>query len=280
MTPTTLRNYYLFILLALTFGVATTPGFAQNSNLLSNAETGDVTMTIDNKTTSENFEEITEMLKPYGVTVNFSNVKRNAEGELTGLGIELKNDLGQTTRSTISSNLPIGQISFGVREGQLFIDQDAGGFSAFSFQNSFRHNGPGIVGDSIFADAMQQMKFFNFDELFGEEGDGFNFSKDSMAIDKFRNNFYGFFKDPNAMSDVFSWMNDPYAESKQTYQFIDDPNKERLIIIDGKPSDFSTLDGLAKSKQIDQVDVLKPDTARSIYGEKAKDGAIIVTTKK
>ena len=51
-------------------------------------------------------------------------------------------------------------------------------------------------------------------------------------------------------------------------------------MIDGKKADFKKLDELAKSNKLKSVDFLKPDTAKSLYGKKAKDGAIIATTKK
>ncbi|MCB0436694.1 MAG: hypothetical protein KDD08_11630, partial [Mangrovimonas sp.] len=63
------------------------------------------------------------------------------------------------------------------------------------------------------------------------------------------------------------------------YSFIDDPDTNKLIIIDGKESDFETLNKLANEKKIVAVDALKPETAMSIYGSKAKDGALIVSTK-
>lgn len=69
-------------------------------------------------------------------------------------------------------------------------------------------------------------------------------------------------------------------ERKTEYSFVDDPNIEKLIIIDGKEAKFEKLDKLAKDGKLDSVDFLKSKTAISIYGDKAKDGAIIATTKK
>jgi len=64
-----------------------------------------------------------------------------------------------------------------------------------------------------------------------------------------------------------------------TYNFINTPGVNKLIIIDGKESDFETLNNLAQNDQLEDVDNLKSATAISIYGQKAKDGAIIATTK-
>lgn len=280
MKPNQYLKLCIILILILSFGLTSKTLIAQNQNSSQGQKNEDVNMTIDNKTTEENFKEISEMLEDYGVKAIFSKVQRTDDGELTGLKIELQTDGGQQTSSQISSNRPIGKISFGLRQGRLFIDQGNGGMSMFAFQSPNGQQPFGFLEDSIFADRMQQMRFFTLDNLFGEQGDNFNFSQDSMAIDKFQNKFFQFFKDPNAQSDVFSWMEDPYTNSGKRYRFVDDPQKEKIIIIDGETSDFKTLDRLAKAEQLDKVDLLKPETAMSLYGKKAKDGAIIATTKK
>lgn len=267
-------------LLTFTLFLAPKISSSQNQNSSRSLNNEDVTMTIDNKTSSENFKEIHDMLLEYGVTSTFSEVQRNDNGELTALKISLKTANGQQTSSQISSNRAIGKISFGLKQGRLFIDQGGSGLSMFAFNNATAPSPFQFLGDSLAADHLQQLKFFSFSDFFDEDDGAFNFSKDSMAIDKFHSDFYPFFKDPNAESDVFSWMKDPYsASSSQKFQFIDDPSKNKVIIIDGQASDFKTLDELAKNNKIDKVDVLKPETAQSIYGASARDGAIIVTTK-
>ena len=58
-----------------------------------------------------------------------------------------------------------------------------------------------------------------------------------------------------------------------------DPSKKILVILDGKemPAGIS-LDNIVAPDSIESVTILK-DSAVSIYGEKAKDGAIIIKTK-
>lgn len=87
------------------------------------------------------------------------------------------------------------------------------------------------------------------------------------------------------MNDRFSFLfDDKYDDEQKTYRFVDDPNLKRVVIIDGevqlKDSGINTLNALAKANKLDTVDSLQPKRAMSIYGEKARDGAIIVTTKK
>lgn len=52
-----------------------------------------------------------------------------------------------------------------------------------------------------------------------------------------------------------------------------------LVVIDGRETDMNELNGLVVSK-INSVTVLKDDSAIGIYGEKAKNGVIVVTMKK
>ncbi len=59
-------------------------------------------------------------------------------------------------------------------------------------------------------------------------------------------------------------------------------NDEKVVcVVDGKEMTMKDLDEqLPKKEDIDHVDVLGSETARKIYGERASDGAIIITTKK
>ena len=56
------------------------------------------------------------------------------------------------------------------------------------------------------------------------------------------------------------------------------PN-DMLVVIDDRETDMNELNGLDASK-INSVTVLKDDSATKIYGEKAKNGVIVVTMKK
>ena len=69
------------------------------------------------------------------------------------------------------------------------------------------------------------------------------------------------------------------AKGAQSMAFISASEKP-LVIIDGKESDSATaLEDLNPSK-IDKMEVLKGEKAVEQYGEKAKNGVILITTKK
>ena len=57
------------------------------------------------------------------------------------------------------------------------------------------------------------------------------------------------------------------------------PSLQSLILVDGKEVSYDEL-GKIKSESIDHMDVLKDKSAIEKYGEKAKDGVILITTKK
>jgi len=57
------------------------------------------------------------------------------------------------------------------------------------------------------------------------------------------------------------------------------PTPKTLILVDGKEVSYDEL-GKIKGESIDHMDVLKDKSAIEKYGEKAKGGVILITTKK
>jgi len=231
-----------------------------------------VIVTIDKKTTSEDFNDIKNMLSENGITATFSAIKRNDLGELTGVRIEMK-DNNNSAESQISSSSPIAQITFGRKDGLLFISQSKNEQGALGFFNqpnmmAFSFDNDSIVGQN-----------FNFDNFFNDENNAFFFNGKSMDIDQIREEIKKQMESSGMNFNGFSSFFGPDDNAQDQFNFIDSPELNKLIIIDGKESDFKTLNHLAKEKKLKVVDDLKPETAKSIYGEKAKDGAIIATTK-
>jgi TonB-dependent SusC/RagA subfamily outer membrane receptor len=67
---------------------------------------------------------------------------------------------------------------------------------------------------------------------------------------------------------------------KKTKNFwISSDNKKPLFIIDGKESSKDELDKI-DSETIKKVEVLKGKSAINKYGDKGKNGVILITTKK
>ena len=271
------------------------------------AQNESVNITIDSDTSDEELDDIKGMLKEHGITAKFSNIKRNEDGELTGIKIELKDETGNTAVSQTSSNMPIQTFSFGRKNNSLYVSQGKGHFGNFAFFGDDMNFDFKFDHDSIFKHHFSKLDSLNFDHIYKFDDDdniilfnGKSFDMDELKdrmnsmfiidededgkkriIIKGHNGNHFFFDDDK--DHILEWYSDKDEHGKihkhQKFRFVDDPETEKLIVIDGKESDFETLDELAKNDKLESVDVLKSKTAMSIYGKKAKDGAIIATTK-
>lgn len=265
-----------------------------------------VNITIDSDTSDDELADIRDMLNEHGITVKFSDIKRNVDNLITGIKIELKDENGNSAVSQTSSSHPIQTFSFGRKNGSLYVSQGKGGFGNFAFFGDDMHFN--FDHDSIFKRHFSKLDSLNFDHIFKFDDEdnimlfnGKSFDMDELK-DKMNNLFiieddedgkkriiikggngnHFFFDDDE--DHILEWHSykdeDGNIKKHQKFRFVDNPDTEKLIVIDGKESDFKTLDDLAKNDKLESVDVLKSKTAMSIYGNKAKDGAIIATTNK
>ena len=251
-----------------------------------------VNITVDSDTTDDELDDINDMLKEHGITVKFSNIKRNDEGELTSIKIELRDENGNTAVSQTSSNMPIQTFSFGRKNGSLYVSQGKSHFGNFAFFGDDMTFDFNFDHDSIFQHHFQKLDSLRFGSIFefDDENNKFFFNGKSIDMDELKERMNKMFifgdEDGNFTfrggdgNHFFFGDDDGNGMKKhQKFRFVDNPDTEKLIVIDGKESDFKTLDNLAKNDKLESVDVLKSKTAMSIYGKKAKDGAIIATTK-
>jgi len=244
-------------------------------------ENANVSVTIDSETTDDQIDDIVNLLKENNITPSLTNIQRNEDGKITGIKIVLEDGNGNQTTSQSSTNFPISQIIFGRKDGLLYITQSNSDRGAFAFFNRPNMSPFQFENDSIFNEPFAGFGNFNFDDFFNSDDQGsFFMNGKSMTLEELKEQMMQHFG--NQMGDQnFSWFFDDEnaPNSSQKFKFYDDPNTNKLIIIDGKESDFETLDELAKADKLKAVDNLKAETAISIYGNKAKDGAIIATTK-
>ncbi|MFH4964233.1 hypothetical protein V8G69_04455 [Gaetbulibacter sp. M235] len=267
----------LVMIVALCF--ASFKSFAHKSTKTQIAKENNVIVTIDKSTTSDEFNDIKSMLKENNITATFSNIERNDLNEVTGLSIELNDGKSETVTSRVSSNMPIAQITFGRKNGLLFISQSKTENGALGFFNQPNMLPFGFENDSIVGQNFQSFGNFNFDDFFNDDNNSFFFNGQNMTIDQLREQMKKQLQSSGMNPNGLSWFFDSEDNSNKTYNFIDDPKVNKLIVIDGKESDFKKLKSLEEEHKLKVVDMLKPETAISLYGDKAKDGAIIATTK-
>jgi hypothetical protein len=240
-----------------------------------------VSVTIDSNTNDNQIDEIVNMLKENGITPSLTHIKRDEESKITGIAIKLTDNNGNQASSQISSSIPISQIVFGRKDGSLFITQGKNNandiFAILSTPNMSLFD---IDNDSLIKQRFKGFGNFNFDDFFNDDDTStFLFNGKSMTLKELKEQMEAQLSgnmNPNAL---WFFDNKNNSNKKQAYSFIDDPNTNKLIIINGEISDFNTLDALSKNNNIKALDILKPETAISIYGNKARDGAIIATTK-
>ena len=137
----------------------------------------------------------------------------------------------------------------------------------------------GSENDSIVGQNFSGFGNFNFDDFFNDDGNSFFFKGQNMTIDQLREQMKKQFESSGMNLNGMSSFFESESDSPNKFNFKDDPNIHKLIIIDGKESDFKTLSKLSDENKLEAIDDLKPKTAISLYGNKAKDGAIIATTK-
>jgi|GEM_PF-1721000 len=272
------------ITLALTTALIT-PSFgmhrAPNNGEIHTTQNGEIKVTIDKNTEDSEFKTIVKTLKKHNIEARFSGIKRNKSNEIVAIKIKLKDDNGNESNTSLSSDNPISTINLGAEKNSLYITStDSKNFSFNGTHSLSKHF------DFSFDDDKHKLtingKTFNFDEIKDQIKDAFIFEEDDdgkrMVIKL--NNFdfdFDYEDDENEDHENHQWAN---KHHEQKFHFVDDPKIEKLIMIDGKKANFKKLDELAKSDKLQSVDFLKPDTAKSLYGKKAKDGAIIATTKK
>ncbi|MEM6516389.1 MAG: hypothetical protein AAF688_09415, partial [Bacteroidota bacterium] len=259
------KIYWIFFLtIGLTFQIN-----GQAPNDKSTVESDDINITIDANTTDKNFEEIKAMLAEYNIEAKFSNIKRNENTEITGIKIKLSSG-GSQTSSQRSSYQPIYKLSLGRKDGSLYIGEDNGLPNMLSMLGGRGSIENFFENDSLFSG----FSGFDANTLFNDPNSMFLFNGDSLTIDQIRDRMMQNFNFKNSLSDRFSYLfDDGYDDGQQKYQFRDDPNLNKIIVIDGEISDFETLSKLADEDKLDSVDNLSPKAAISIYGQKGKDGA-------
>ncbi|MEW7292478.1 hypothetical protein [Aquimarina sp. 2304DJ70-9] len=241
-------------------------------SIVNPVQSDEITAIINKNTSEKELEDLQTFFAENGIELILKKVEYNDQNEITSLSLILKKGKSKSQYSS-SSNTPISQIELGYKNGSLYIT-NSGMFDITAWTNQSGFKYPKIDMDSI----MKKHNFaFDFD--FDEHTDSLSFN-----IQKFKDQIMSSFtfeesEDGNLIFNG-QQLHPFHRKNNQKFNFVDNPEIEKLIIIDGKESDFKTLDNLAKSDQLAEVDFLKPETAISIYGNKAKDGAIIVTTKK
>ncbi|MDO5981605.1 M56 family peptidase [Flavivirga spongiicola] len=245
-------------------------------------------ITITKDFADNDFKEVIKKGKEKGVTLKFSKIKRNPNNEIIAIHAEFKNDKGAGTIS-FNRGAPIkpfiysqSNSSFGftkpINSNTYVID--------YGSNNKKKASSYSIEGDSIYIlndktlsytiKDSQTPKFYQGSKLTSTDSIHFNIKNniaytsgnvllksDSLQTSKWKTSIG--YPSPNAIK---------YSNS------LNIKNEEKpLFILDGNEMLESEILNLSPNK-IESISVLKNDSAIALYGKKAKNGVVIISTKK
>ncbi len=266
----------IFISVAISFNnawafsnVANTPIVQQSDN---------ITATITKETTNKQLTDLKQYFEEHDILLTVTDIVRNNTNQITGLNLTIKKE-NQQSKFNLNSNEPIADLELGYKDGNVFVGNMetslslGGNTSLQNLINGFNENN-GVSLDSLLSQHQFSFSFGSEDikELLNNSSFDFN-----QIQDQFFSQFFNTNPKKNNSKSVNPTKNNSNTIPK--YNFFNNKNIQKLIIIDGNESDFETLNALAKADKLKEVDNLKPSTAMSIYGKKAKDGAIIATSR-
>ncbi|MFG6686223.1 M56 family metallopeptidase [Mariniflexile sp. HNIBRBA6329] len=262
-----------------------------------------VEVIISKEFTEADLENLQKELKHEGYTAKFKGIKRNNKNEITAIKIEVTSKSsnanysidGDEAISPIKISLNNNDISIGngnmMKEKHVVIisDEEDDG------EDKVVHSGPEkkviVISSDDDDDSIvkEEIIIKNGDTIKHNKNSGNNLKTWKITVGK------------NAVSDTISfhpsnsqpskkrvglnWVSDEdkkvsfHTESKSKVKIVTSGDKEPLFIVDGKEI---TKDGMNSidPNTIEKVEVIKDDNATRLYGDKGKDGVVLITTKR
>ena len=204
-------------------------------------------ITINKDFTDEDLENAKTKAKEKGITLKFSKIKRNAKDEIIAIHAEFKNNNGAGT-VTFNSDEPIKPFTYSQDDSNFGFGKPR--------DSSTKRNTYSYV---IKADTLHFSRGSNIKSL-----DSLNFYEYNISSDSI--NF-------------FSKKNQLLSAGNNNVFYFSNTNGDPLFIIDSVEVDPKHAKSLNPDK-IHSFSVLKGDNATVLYGKKAKDGVVLITTKK
>ncbi|SFS95703.1 TonB-dependent outer membrane receptor, SusC/RagA subfamily, signature region [Zhouia amylolytica] len=217
---------------------------------------------VNRNTSDEKLDYFVRTFKEeYGGTLTFFNVKRNEKGEIIAIASNFKGPDGNSGSTSIEGIIPIGHLVFS-------FEFDANG----KIKEIGYKTAPGITKHQIDASliVIDGKIQDNYDpkSIAPEEIKHMNILKGKDAIDR-----YGA-KGKDGVIEISTYKQGE-TNITNTLNTI-----KSLIVVDGveKKPDFNV--NTITPDQIESVKILKGENATRVYGEKGKNGVILITTKK
>jgi hypothetical protein len=106
------RNVILATFVVSSLFITTTNTWAQKQKTLQEVNNNVLFMTWNKTTPESEMNDDIKALKEHGVTIKYSNVKRNENGEITSIKVDFKDEEGNTGSTEYNGKQPISGIKF------------------------------------------------------------------------------------------------------------------------------------------------------------------------
>ncbi|GGK46432.1 MULTISPECIES: M56 family metallopeptidase [Flavobacteriaceae] len=243
-------KYALLIPLLIAFVFAfNTKTIAQEIQVIEVVENQKNFVEIINKDFQKNdLELVIKRLKADGIEFSYSNLKFNSNDEIIKISIKAKNETSKVSATWEQKNNTIPTIYVGENNGQLIASS--------SPKNDYA-NKKYKSGD---------VKFLNNEELkkanyvfVTSDGETKTWTPKDGKKDKII-------------------VKEIHKNDKDQVLFLSSDNEKPIVYVDGELSDNNALES-TNPNSIKSVSVLKGEAAMEQYGEKGKNGLILITTK-
>ncbi len=261
-------------------------GFSEKIN--KNIADNKITVTIDKNTSEAELNKIKKLFKDhYNVTLKFSGVKRNSDGEIITIQVDMKSEKSSANFNEENED--------GIRVIKITYDDENESISLGTYNDHDLHfvskEGHGFMYE-IKEDENGNIRKWvskNGDNVHLYSGSGKNSSvwvtKDE-TIDLIGSNHMIFESKGDKHGNIIHLNSDSdednlyiHKSDDKGFFFLNNDGKDLLVFIDGKKSSIEKLKKL-DSDAIDNIEIIKGEKATKEYGKKAKDGVLLITTKK
>lgn len=268
----------VLIIFAMTFNTKT---IAQTSHQASERTVNDqqniLTFVITKDTKDTQLHYIKDKLAESGATISFNDLKRNAKNEITSIKIQFKYKNSTGNHATKSST-PINSIEISINPSDETINV---GQQVSSLSQTFDVN-TNESGQTTLKKTITTTNNSTNSKTISDEEDSYNvifikkdenkIGKDTMFVE--------------TTTDKVDWINKKDKNVKvisvkkrdsKTNLLKNDENPP-LVIFDGKEINNNEMNAISPN-DIESIQVLKDKTATITYGEKGKNGVILITSK-
>ena len=255
---------------------------------------------IDKNTTDAELKTISEDLKKKGILFTYKNVKRNSNNEITGINITYKDIKGNSGNYALSSESPINTFYFFKEEN---------GSIGFKSDNANTRQHVRVIEEGVHSNADREALMKERERMMEErnrtmeehkalseerrreievrvekareehklmreehEKEREEYKKQRKIIIEERMKLHDSLKDKHG--NIFIEKHKAHDEGNLFFA-----GKEKvLFIVDGEESDGAAVE-LISPNNIMEMNVFKGDQAIKVYGDKGKDGVVIIKTK-